>query len=223
MDQNVTLHPGSRLGRCGGRRSGRLGSSGTPGTLPNRSLDWSVLPRSLGGQGSLAPVLTSQPRGRSLAGIAWHPSEEPSMRLTPCSELREVSAAPMTGKPFFKTKGGQTGTPGCEDRTAVWETQGLCRVGLGVCGTRRVPWAAGRPAWICHHPLLSPSQGRVAGRASALSTLQLLPPPTTLTPSSPVAPGNPSWPGRCRAANPNTGRKCLFSSPNCPSCCMVAE
>ena len=184
------LHLGSRLGRCGGRRSGRLESSGTPGTLPNRSLDWSVLPRSLGGQGSLAPVLTSQPRGRSLAGIAWHPLEEPSMRLTPCSELREVSAAPMTGKPFFKTKGAQTGTPGCKDRTAVWETQGLCQVGLGVCDTRGVLWAAGRSAWICHHPLSSPSQGRVVGTASALSTLQLRPPPHPhpLQPSSPRKP-----------------------------------
>lgn len=57
-----------KMGGCGGRCP-----PGTPGTLPNRSLVWSVLPRSLGGQRCLAPCpRLGTPAGEVLVGNARH-------------------------------------------------------------------------------------------------------------------------------------------------------
>lgn len=122
---------------------------------------------------------------------------------------------------ILKTKETQTGTPGYDSGAAAQETQGQ--------GHARWAWAwyvwpwsshgLRALSWTCpdsHCPLLPPSQGD--GEASALSTPEA---PAPQLPQ-PRSPRKPELTG-CRAANPNTGRKCLFSSPNCPSCCVVAE
>lgn len=117
--------------------------------------------------------------------------------------------------PALKAKdpkqGPQDESAGLQPRKQAWP---------GVCPLAFL-WALGSdracPGGLC--PLLHPPiRPRVVEKCLPSGPLRLLPP----SPSQPSSPRKPELAG-CRAANPNTGRKCLFSSPNCPSCCVVAE